>query len=77
MTTNEKYQEGKDYSQKVTETGREFKINWTGVIKWTVVAGMIGGAYYFGKKQGMKQEAMKHVTSVEPVTVNTVEIPEI
>ena len=67
MTTNEKYQEGKDYSQKVTETGREFKINWVGVAKYTVVAGLIGAAYYFGKKQGMKQEAAKHQVIAEPV----------
>ena len=76
MTTNEKYQEGKDYSQKVTETGREFKINWVGVAKWTVVAGMIGGAYYLGKKAGAKAEAMKHQV-VEPVVTTTVETPEI
>lgn len=55
---------------------KEFNINWKGAIKWTVVAGVIVGAYYVGKKQGMKAEAAKHVVPVEPV-VNTVETPEI
>ena len=77
MTTNEKYQEGKDYSQKVTETKREFKINWMGVAKLTVVAGMIGGAYYLGKKAGAKAEAAKHITTTVEVQPTTVETPEI
>lgn len=53
-----------------------FAINWKGVAKWTVIAGVIGAAYYVGKKQGAKAEAAKHVVA-EPVTVNTVETPEI
>lgn len=54
-----------------------FAINWKGVAKWTVVAGgVIGAAYYFGKKQGAKQEAAKHVVPVE-VQPTTVETPEI
>ena len=55
----------------------EFKINWVGVAKWTVVAGMIGGAYYLGKKAGAKQEAAKHVTATVQVQPTTVETPEI
>ena len=54
----------------------EFNINWKGAIKWTVVAGVIVSAYYYGKKQGAAKEAAKHVVPVEPV-VNTVETPEI
>lgn len=77
MTTNEKYQEGKDYSQKVEETGREFSINWMGVLKYTVIAGVIGGAYYLGKKAGAKQEALKHQIVSEPVATTTVETSEI
>lgn len=65
MTQN--YQEGKDYSQKVTETGREFKINWVGVAKWTAIAGCVAGAYYLGKKAGAKAEAAKHQVIAEPV----------
>jgi len=53
-----------------------FNINWKGIAKWTAIAGCVAGAYYFGKKQGMKAEAAKHVVPVEPV-VNTVETPEI
>ena len=55
---------------------KEFKINWTGVIKWTVVGGVVVGAYYLGKKQGAKAEAMKHITTTEvkPVAVETPEI---
>lgn len=75
MTTNEKYQEGKDYSQKVEETGREFSINWMGVLKYTLIAGVIGGAYYLGKKQGAKAEAAKHIVAeVQPVVQETPEI---
>lgn len=76
MSTQERYQEGKDYSQKVTETGREFKINWMGVLKYTVIAGVVAGAYYYGKKQGAKAEAVKHQV-VEPVETTTVETSEI
>ena len=56
---------------------KEFKINWTGVIKYTVIAGVIGAAYYVGKKQGAKQEALKHVSTTQPVVTTTVETPEI
>ena len=59
------------------QENKEFNINWKGAIKWTVVAGVIVGAYYVGKKQGAKQEALKHQVVAEPVTVNTVETPEI
>jgi len=52
-------------NQKETEG---FNINWKGIAKWTVVGGVIVGAYYLGKKQGMKQEALKH---------QVVETPEI
>lgn len=73
MTQN--YQEGKDYSQKVVEK-TEIKINWMGVLKYTVIAGVVAGAYVYGKKVGAKQEAMKHVAA-EPVETTTVETPEI
>lgn len=74
-TIHEEYQEGKDYSQKVEETGREFSINWMGVLKYTVIAGVVAGAYYVGKKQGAKAEALKHVsTEVQPVAQETSEI---
>jgi hypothetical protein len=55
---------------------KEFKINWVGVAKYTVIAGVIAGAYYLGKKQGMKAEAMKHQVNVEvqPVVQETSEI---
>jgi len=46
---------------------KEFKINWMGVAKYTVIAGVIGAAYYVGKKQGAKQEALKHVSVTQPV----------
>ena len=54
-----------------------FAINWKGVAKWTVIGGVIVGAYYVGKKQGAKAEAMKHQVVSEPIAVNTVETPEI
>ena len=56
---------------------KEFKINWMGVAKWTIVGGVVVGAYYVGKKQGAKQEALKHVAVSEPVAVNAVETSEI
>ena len=56
---------------------KEFKINWMGVAKYTVIAGLIGGAYYYGKKVGAKQEAAKHVTATVQVQPTTVETPEI
>ena len=59
------------------QENKEFKINWTGVIKYTVIAGVIGAAYYVGKKQGAKQEALKHVSTTQPVVTTTVETPEI
>lgn len=55
----------------------EFKVNWMGVLKYTVITGVVVGAYYFGKKKGAKEEALKHQVVAEPVTVNTVETPEI
>ena len=58
------------------ENKEGFAINWKGVAKWTVVAGVIGAAYYFGKKKGAKEEALKHQV-VEPVVTTTVETPEI
>ena len=64
-------------STQNTKETMEFNINWKGIAKWTVVAGVVGAAYYFGKKQGMKQEALKHVTTTEPVVTTTVETPEI
>ena len=53
-----------------------FNINWKGIAKWTVIGGVIVGAYYVGKKQGAKQEALKHQVSVEvqPVVQETSEI---
>lgn len=73
MTQN--YQEGKDYSQKVTETGREIKFNWKGALKWTVVLGAVAGAYYYGKKKGAETEARKYATVETPaVTEETSEI---
>ena len=62
-------------NQKQMET-EEFRINWAGVAKWTIVAGLIGGAYYYGKKQGIKQEASKHQVAIEPISA-TEEITEI
>lgn len=60
-----------------TENKEGFAINWKGVAKWTVIGGVIVGAYYLGKKQGVKQEALKHVSAeVQPVAV-PVETPEI
>lgn len=58
------------------QENKEFKINWTGVIKYTVITGVVVGAYYYGKKQGAKQEALKHITTteVQPVAVETPEI---
>ena len=53
-----------------------FAINWKGVAKWTVIGGVIVGAYYLGKKQGAKAEAMKHQVSVE-VQPTIQETPEI
>ena len=55
----------------------EFKVNWMGVLKYTVITGVVVGAYVYGKKVGAKQEALKHQVVSEPVTVNTVETPEI
>lgn len=54
-----------------------FAINWKGVLKYTVIAGVVAGAYYFGKKQGAKAEAAKHQVVSEPVVTTTVETPEI
>ena len=49
---------------------KEFNINWMGVLKWTVVGGVVVGAYYVGKKAGAKQEALKHTTvEVQPTVV--------
>ena len=59
------------------QENKEFKINWMGVAKWTVVAGLIGTAYYVGKKQGAKAEALKHVSATVQVQPTTVETPEI
>lgn len=59
------------------QENKEFKINWVGVAKYTVIAGVIAGAYYYGKKQGAKQEALKHVSTTQPVATTTVETPEI
>ena len=39
---------------------KEFKINWMGVAKWTLISGVVAGAYFYGKKVGAKQEALKH-----------------
>ena len=64
-------------STQNTKETMEFNINWKGIAKWTVVGGVIVGAYYLGKKQGMKQEALKHVSTtveVQPVAVETPEI---
>ena len=55
---------------------KEFKINWVGVAKYTVIAGVVAGAYYLGKKHGAAKEAAKHVVA-EPVVTTTVETPEI
>lgn len=54
----------------------EFKFNWKGTLKWVAITGVVAGAYYLGKKQGMKQEALKHITTteVQPVAVETPEI---
>ena len=62
-------------NQNMKET-EGFAINWKGVAKWTVISGVVVGAYYLGKKHGAAKEAAKHVVPVEPV-VNTVETPEI
>ena len=64
-------------TQNQNQETEGFNINWKGIAKWTAIAGCVAGAYYFGKKQGMKQEALKHQVISEPVTVNTVETPEI
>ena len=53
-----------------------FNINWVGVAKWTVIAGCVAGAYYYGKKQGAKAEALKHQVAMEPVAINE-EVTEI
>ena len=53
-----------------------FNINWMGVLKYTVIAGVVAGAYYVGKKQGAKQEALKHI-STEPVNTVVQETSEI
>ena len=54
-----------------------FNINWKGIAKWTAIAGVIGAAYYVGKKQGAKAEALKHVSTTVQVQPTTVETPEI
>ena len=54
-----------------------FNINWKGTLKWVAITGVIGAAYYFGKKQGAKQEALKHVSASVQVQPTTVETPEI
>lgn len=59
------------------QENKEFKINWVGVLKWTVVGGVVVGAYYVGKKQGAKAEALKHVSTTVEVQPTTVETPEI
>ena len=65
-------------NQKETMKETEgFNINWMGVLKWTVVGGVVVGAYYVGKKQGAKQEALKHVSTTVEVQPTTVETPEI
>ena len=33
---------------------KEFKINWMGVLKYTVITGVVVGAYVYGKKVGAK-----------------------
>lgn len=53
-----------------------FNINWKGIAKWTVISGVVVGAYYLGKKHGAAKEATKHVVA-EPVVTTTVETPEI
>ena len=63
-------------NQQNTNMEETFRINWTGVAKWTVIAGCVAGAYYYGKKQGIKQEASKHQVIETPVEVNE-EITEI
>ena len=64
-------------NQNMKET-EGFAINWKGIAKWTVIGGVVVGAYYFGKKQGAKQEALKHVSATETtVTPVAVETPEI
>ena len=63
-------------STQNTKETMEFNINWKGIAKYTVIAGLIGGAYYYGKKVGAKQEALKHQVA-EPVVTTTVETPEI
>ena len=60
-----------------TENKEGFKFNWKGTLKWTAIAGCVAGAYYLGKKQGMKQEALKHVSTTVQVQPTTVETPEI
>ena len=54
-----------------------FNINWMGVLKYTVITGVVVGAYVYGKKQGAKQEALKHVSTTVQVQPTTVETPEI
>ena len=54
-----------------------FNFNWKGTLKWVAITGVIGAAYYLGKKQGAKQEALKHQVVSEPVVTTTVETPEI
>ena len=54
----------------------EFKVNWMGVLKYTVIAGVVAGAYVYGKKVGAKQEALKHI-STEPVNTVVQETSEI
>lgn len=63
-------------STQNTKETMEFNINWKGIAKWTVIGGVVVGAYYLGKKQGAKAEALKHVVPVE-VQPTTVETPEI
>lgn len=64
-------------TQNQNQETMEFKFNWKGTLKWVAITGVVAGAYYLGKKQGAKAEALKHQVVAEPVAVNTVETPEI
>ena len=63
-------------STQNTKETMEFNINWKGIAKWTVISGVVVGAYYLGKKHGAAKEAAKHVVA-EPVATTTVETSEI
>ena len=54
-----------------------FNINWKGIAKWTVISGVVVGAYYLGKKHGAAKEAAKQIVAETAVTPVTVETPEI